>query len=101
MTFSDLGIFRNDINAFLNSQVMSKKKKESIKARLLFAWTQVSHNENNLNCMAEVRGMIIEISGVYYSKKGTRELSRKIDTTLRWPAKESFTIQGEQQLSES
>ena len=50
--------------------------------------------------MAEVRGMIIEISGVYYSKKGTRELLRKIDTTLRWPAKESFTIQGEQQLSE-
>ena len=38
--------------------------------------------ENNLNCMAEVRGMIIEISGVYYSKKGTRELSRKIDTML-------------------
>ena len=45
--------------------------------------------------MAEVRGMIIEISGVYYSKKGTRELSRKIDTMLRWPAKESFTIQGD------
>ena len=28
MTFSDLGIFRNDINAFLNSQVMSKKKRK-------------------------------------------------------------------------
>ena len=28
MTFSDLGIFRNDINSFLNSQVMSKKERK-------------------------------------------------------------------------
>ena len=28
MTFSDLGIFCNDINAFLNSQVMSKKERK-------------------------------------------------------------------------
>ena len=58
---------------------MSKKERKVSKQ----GYCLLEHKfENNLNCMAEVRGMIIEISGVYYSKKGTRELSRKIDTML-------------------